>query len=217
MSYKASTRRFLLADDHHIVRQGMQMMIKDLVDDAEVLHAASLQQIQEVLQKEKVDIAILDAQLPDGNCLTILPDLKAIQPDLKILIFTSFEEDKLVLRFIKAGANGFLSKQSEEEVIEDALYQMMNHGTYFSPLTQKLLERSTQQPEMINPLVQLSERELQITDLFVKGYGNLEIANELSLKQNTISTFKKKIFEKLNIKTFVELIEIVNTYQNLKP
>lgn len=203
---------FLLADDHNIVRQGIQFVIEDLVEDCRIFHASSIQQILENVKQTPIDIAILDAQFPDGNSLSVIPEIKKLQPKIRILIFTSFEEENYSLKFINAGADGFLSKLSEETEIRKAISEMLENGKYFPPFTQKLLELSARNPNLLNPLNQLSERELQVAELLAKGFGNLEIANELSLKQNTVSTFKKRIFEKLNIENLVDLIDLMKIH-----
>lgn len=207
--------KFLLADDHMIVRQGMQLIIEDLVENFEIQTASSLSQIRERIKVHHFDIAILDAQLQDGNCISVIPEFKQLQPNVKIMVFTSFEEENYSLKFIEAGADGFLSKLSEEAEIQNAVSEMIKNGRYFPPFTQKLMEISSHDRNLLNPLNRLSERELQIATLYAKGAGNLEIANALDLKQNTVSTFKKRIFEKLKVETLVELVELMRIHQTL--
>lgn len=207
-----TTLRFLLADDHTIVRQGIELLIEDLVEDFESEHASSLQQILQKIHQSNFDFAILDAQLQDGNCLSILSEIRKAQPELKILMFTSFEEENYSIKFIQAGANGFLSKLSEENEIRNALSELIEKGHFYPPFTQKLMALSADQADVMNPLNRLSERELQIASFYAQGYGNLEIANVLDVKQNTVSTFKKRIFEKLQIDNMVELIELMKIH-----
>src|SRR5690554_1487489 len=102
--------RILIADDHNIVRRGIQMIVEDLVEQALVHQASSIAQIREKLRQYSTDIAILDAQLPDGNCIELLPEIRELYPQTKILIFSSFDEETYSVKFIKAGAQGFLSK-----------------------------------------------------------------------------------------------------------
>lgn len=206
--------KILLADDHHIVRQGIQMIIEDLINDCAIQHASSLLGIRKAFDKTAFDFAILDAQLPDGNCIELLKDFKTQSPDVKILVFTSFEEEVYALKFLEEGADGFLSKLSNEHEIETALSQLFEDGFYHSALTQTLLKLSQFQPNALNPLNQLSERELEIAVLYSKGFGNLEIANELSIRQNTVSTYKKRIFEKLGIEKMIDLIELMKKYHD---
>jgi len=207
--------KVLLADDHNIVRQGIQFIVEDIIENPIIFHASTLQQIREQLTENQFSIAILDAQLPDGNCITILPEIRQQQPDIRILIFTSFDEENYSVKFIKAGANGFLSKLSEEDEIRNAIQDLIEKGEYFPPLTQSLLRIAASNPNILNPLHQLSEREIEIAELYVKGLGNLEISNQLSIRQNTVSTYKKRIFEKLNITTLIELIELMRIHNQI--
>lgn len=200
---------FLLADDHSLIRQGLLFVIEDISPDSKVFHASNLQQALESVKTNEIDIAVIDAHFPDGNSLTILPEIKKIRPEIKILVFTGIDENTQSLKYINAGANGFLSKMSEEDEIENALQKMLQYGEYISSLTQSLLLNSLRNPKGANPLSRLTEREFQIAELYAEGFGNLEIANKLDVKQNTISTLKKRIFEKLEIENIVELIELI--------
>lgn len=200
---------FLLADDHSLIRQGLVFMLEEIGSDYEILQATNLSQILETVKANEIDFAIIDAHFPDGNSLSILPKIKEINPNIKIMIFTGIDEATQSLKFINAGANGFLSKLSEEEEIKQAILRMLRYGQYISPVTQDLLMSSMNNPQLINPLKSLTEREIEIAELYAKGLGNLEIASRLDLKQNTISTVKKRIFEKLNIENIVELAELI--------
>jgi DNA-binding NarL/FixJ family response regulator len=201
---------FLLADDHSLIRQGLLFVIEDISADSNIFQASTLQQALEVVKTKEIDIAIIDAHFPDGNSLSILPEIRNLKPEIKILIFTGIDETTQALKYINAGANGFLSKMSEEDEIENALKNIMQFGEYISPVTQRLLLSSLRNPNMANPISRLTERELQIAKLYTEGFGNLEIANQLDVKQNTISTVKKRIFEKLEIDNIVELIQLMN-------
>ncbi len=203
---------FLLADDHSLIRQGVEFLIEEIVPDAEIFHASNLQQVLESVKINPIDIAVIDAHFPDGNSITILPEIKKINPEIKILVFTGIDENTQSLKFINAGANGFLSKMSEEEEVKQALLKMLNTGEYISPITQSLLLDSMRNRNLINPLFGLTEREIQIAELYAKGFGNLEIANTLDIKQNTVSTIKKRIFDKLKIENIVELIELMRDH-----
>ncbi len=206
---------FLLADDHSIVRQGMEIVISDIVPEAKIYQTSSLHQVIELVESKGIEMAVIDAHFPDGNSLHILPQMKAVNPNLKILIFTGLEEDLHALKFIKAGANGYLSKLSEEDEIRDALTAFIERGEYFSPLVRNLLVQFVYNPNLISPLSQLTKREMEIAEMYADGYGNLEIANTLNIKQNTVSTIKKNIFEKLEIENLVELIDLVKTHHKI--
>lgn len=204
---------FLLADDHSLIRQGVVFLLEDFEMDFEIVQASNLQQLLESVKEHPIDIAVIDAHFPDGNSLSILPELKKIRPEMKILIFTGIDESIHSLRYLNAGANGFLSKMNEEEEIEQAIRKMLDYGEYISPETQALLMNSMKNPNLVNPLFALTERELQIAEMYANGLGNLEIANELEVKQNTVSTIKRRIFDKLEIDNIVELIELIKNSQ----
>ena len=207
--------KFLLGDDHHIVRQGLQFIIADIVENPEIIHASSLEQILDQIKSNPFEIAILDAQFPDGNSLSIISEIKKLQPEIKILIFTSFEEENYSLKFINEGADGFLNKLSEESEIQNAIQEIIESGSSFPPYTKKVLQLSDEHIALLNPLNQLTERELEVAILYADGLGNLEISNKLSLRQNTVSTFKKRIFEKLKVSTLVDLIDLIRTHHEL--
>ncbi|MDN5479791.1 MAG: response regulator transcription factor, partial [Chryseobacterium sp.] len=203
------------ADDHSIVRQGMEILIDEIVPNSKVYHTSSLLQIVELVKSKEIEIAIIDAHFPDGNSLHILPEMKNANPHIKILVFTGLEEDLHVLKFIKAGANGYVSKLSEEEQIRQAISDMVHKGEYFSAVSRNLMVQFVHNPELINPLSRLTNRELQIAEMYADGLGNLEIANQLDIKQNTVSTIKKNIFDKLKIENLVELIDLVKTHHKI--
>lgn len=203
---------FLLADDHSLIRQGIVFLLEDIDVDYEVFHASNLQQTVEFIKTHAIDLAIIDAHFPDGNSLSIIPEIKKIRPETKVLIFTGIDENVHALKFINAGANGFLSKLSEEEEVKQAILKMLSHGEYISPATQILLMNSLHNRNLINPLFSLTERERQIAEMYAEGLGNLEIANRLDVKQNTVSTIKKRIFDKLKIENIVELIELIKDH-----
>ena len=211
-SQNRKTLNFLLADDHGLIRQGIAFLLEEIDQDITIFQASTLHQTIEILQEKPIDIAVIDAHFPDGNSLSILPEIKKLRPDIKILIFTGIEEQTNALKYINAGANGFLSKMSEEEKIKEALLKMIQEGAYISAATQTLLLNSIRDPKLINPLHQLTERELEIAKMYAKGLGNLEIANHLNIKQNTVSTLKKRIFDKLHLKNLVDLIAIINDH-----
>lgn len=203
---------FLLADDHSLIRQGIIFILEDLELEHDYFQASNLSQILEQIKANPIDIAIIDAHFPDGNSLNILQEIKTIRPEIRILIFSGVDESTQSLKFINAGANGFLSKLSEEDEVKIAIQKIHREGRYLSDLTQNLLMNSFQNKNQINPLINLTERELQIAEMYAEGFGNLEIANKLEIKQNTVSTIKKRIFEKLQIDNFVELIELMKNH-----
>ncbi|MBD3903186.1 response regulator transcription factor [Chryseobacterium sp. Ch-15] len=206
------TINFLLADDHSLIRQGIEFLLEEIGFDGEIYHASSLHKALETLEMQQVEIVVIDAIFPDGNSLNIISDIKSLKPEIKILVFSGVDETTQSIKYINAGANGFLSKLSEESEIKEAILKIHQTGKYISSITQDILIDSLQNRSSINPLQKLTERELEIAELYAKGYGNLEIANNLNVKQNTISTIKKRIFDKLHIENVVDLADLIKNY-----
>lgn len=210
MNQDPKTLTFLLADDHSLIRQGINFVLEEIDVNRQVFQASNLQQTLELIKTQPIDIAIIDAHFPDGNSLSIVPEIRKVRPAIKILIFSGLDENVQALKFINAGANGFLSKLSEEEEIKEAILRIITKGEYLSAAAQIVLLNSIRDPKSANPLAKLSDRELEIATLYSEGLGNLEIANQLDIKQNTVSTLKKRIFDKLKIENIVELIGLMN-------
>jgi DNA-binding NarL/FixJ family response regulator len=203
---------FLIADDHSVVRQGVVLLIRELFLNPTIFQAGTFKETLQLVGEQQIDLLILDINFPDGNSLNIIPEMKAIRPELKILIFSAYEEDIYAMRYLNAGAAGFLNKGSTEDQMKEALKSMIISGRY---VTQNIKDRIldsylSKTPD--NPLDKLSERETAVARLLVKGYGNLEISDRLEIKKTTVSTFKNRIFEKLKIDNVATLIAIFQLY-----
>ena len=203
---------FISADDHSIVTQGMSFILKDLYNGATVYQIESFSEIIKVLNSTTIDLLILDINFPDGSSLNLLPTLKKIQPDLKILIFSGYDEDIYAVRYLSAGANGYLKKLSSEEEIKHAIKTVMTSGKYTSKNIQDKIMDSYILKKPSNPLEQLSNREIEIAKFLVEGKSNIDICKLLSIKKTTVSTYKNRIFEKLSIDTLSGLIQIFQLY-----
>ncbi|WP_177761653.1 response regulator transcription factor [Flavobacterium sp. I3-2] len=212
MINKFNKFKFITADDHEIIAKSLIFIIKDLYKDAEIYQIDKLSEIVETLKKEKIDLLILDISFPEGDTLTIIPKIKAIQPDIKILIFSGHDENMYAIRYFHANVNGYLSKSSGVNEIKNAITDVMNNGKYFSRNIQNQIMDSLIFKKPSNALQQLSNREFEIAKLLVKGYGNTEISAELDLQKSTVSTYKNRIFEKLEINNVPDLIQIFKLY-----
>lgn len=212
MINKFNKFKFITADDHEIIAKSLIFIIKDLYKDAEIYQIDKLNEIVETLKKEKIDLLILDISFPEGDTLTIIPKIKAIQPDIKILIFSGHDENMYAIRYFHANVNGYLSKSSGVNEIKNAITEVMNNGKYFSRNIQNQIMDSLIFKKPTNALQQLSNREFEIAKLLVKGYGNTEISAELDLQKSTVSTYKNRIFEKLEVNNVPDLIQIFKLY-----
>lgn len=204
---------FLIADDHSIVRQGVALLIKEMFFNAKIYHSGTFRETLKLLGEIKVDLLVLDINFPDGNSLNIISETKATQPDLKILVFSAYDEALYALRYLHAGASGYLNKGCDEAELKQALQTMMVSGKYIRPSIKDLVLDSYISKKPLNPLEQLSDREIEVARLLIKGFGNMEIAEMLQIKKSTVSTFKNRIFEKLAIENLAELIDLFQLYQ----
>ena len=203
---------FLLADNHSVVRKGFSLIIEELVDKPIIYHSSSIAETIQIIKKNKIDILILDINFPKGNNTDIVSEIREINLEIKILMFSAIEEDIYALRYINAGANGFLNKTSSEMEMKEAVSTFIQTGKYFSPnIKEKILDKFMNKKNL-NPLEKLSDREMEIALLYIKGYGNLEISLMKMIQPTTVSTYKKRIFEKLHIDNIVSLIDIFNSY-----
>ena len=203
---------FITADDHSVVTQSLSFILKDLYKDPIVFQIENISDIIKVLNANPIHLLLLDVAFPDGNSLGIIPTLKKMQPELKILIFSGYDEEIYAIRYINAGANGFLSKISSEEEIKNAITAVMNSGKYLSKNIQEKIMDSYILKKPANPLEQLSNRELEVAKLMVDGYGNTEICEALNIQKTTVSTYKTRIFEKTGIDNLSYLIQLFNLY-----
>jgi len=158
-------------------------------------------------------LAIMDVNMPNGTVQEAIDYIKMHQPDLRILVFSSQDEDLYAIRYLKMGAGGYLSKQSSSAIIETALTAMLNTGRYASDeVKEAMFLESLNGATKNSPFEALSDRELQIANKIAEGLPLKEISNQLNLHSSTISTYKNRLFEKLKIRSVPELVEILRLY-----
>lgn len=212
MGLKADIR-IVVADDHGIVRMGLIQTIKRLIPDAIISEVEDYKSLYKLILNEKPDLAIMDVNMPNGTVQEAIDYIKIHQPELKILIFSSQDEELYGMRYLKMGAGGYLSKLSSTEAIETALTSMLNKGRYVSDnIKEAIFLESLNGATKNSPLEALSDRELQIADKLAEGLPLKEISNLLNLHSSTISTYKNRLFEKLKIRSIPELVEILRLY-----
>lgn len=205
----------ITADDHIVVTKSLNLILKDVYQDALVYELNNLKDVVKTLHSNTIDLLLLDITFPDGNTINTIPIIKSIQPNVKILIFSGLDEDIYALRCINAGVNGFLSKLSTEEEIKFAVTSVMNYNKYLSKNIQEKIMNNYIFKKPSNPMELLTNRELEIMALIVDGYKNTEIAACLNLQKSTVSTHKNKIFDKLNINNVPDLIKIYSLYNDI--
>lgn len=212
----ARPTKMIIADDHSIVRRGIMNIILENWGTIDVLQAETFAQVLVHLQKP-ADLLILDINMPGGNKVEMLDVVKSFQPKIKILMFSSYHEQIFAMRYIQAGANGYLNKNSDEKEIVKAIQTVMEGRKYVSQtMKDSLLDLfATDNEQGSNPLNLLSNRELEVGIHLAQGVGVLEISKLMNLQMGTISTYKMRTFEKLGVKSIVELAEKFKLYSSL--
>lgn len=188
------------------------MMLKQAFDNISIMHADVFSKVLELLEEQVFNFIVLDIAIPEGSGVKMIEQIRAIQPDVKILIFSAYEEDLYAVRYLKAGADGYLNKLSSEDQFKTAFSAMINNEEYSSDNIKAKIAGLLKSKQSNNPIESLSNRELEIARLLANGDGNLEIGNKLKLQNSTVSTYKTRIFEKLSVSSVVGLISVFKNY-----
>jgi two-component system invasion response regulator UvrY len=195
----------LIADDHAVVRQGLKQILAETTDMVVGGEATNTQEVIDKVRHENWDVVVLDITMPGRGGLDIIKELKHERPKLPILILSMHSEDQFAVRALKAGASGYMSKESAPDLLVKAIRKVYTGGKYISvTLAEKLafdLGTDSEQP----PHEKLSDREFQVMCMIASGNTVKEIADRLSLSVKTISTYRARILEKMKMKTNAEL------------
>jgi two-component system invasion response regulator UvrY len=197
--------KILIADDHAIVREGLKQILSESPDLVVVAEASTGQEVLDKIGKNDLDLVVLDIAMPGRGGLDILKEIKSQRPRLSVLMLSMYPEEQYAVRVLKSGASGYLTKESAPAELVRAIRQISQGKKYISPsLAEKLaidLEISPDRP----PHETLSDREYQVMCMIASGKTLREIADGLSLSIKTISTYRSRILEKMNMKTNAEL------------
>jgi len=197
--------KILLADHHPVFRRGLKCMLKGdkkfnfkgKVEDGRFL-------ISEI-QKQKPDVLVLEIDLPNSNGVGILRQLKGHFPDLKVLVVSCHPEEIYAISSIKAGANGYIAKTKSVKEVKNALLTVANGENYISENIEQRKSPDAQKAEVLKYKT-LSTREIEVLNLLSRGKRNKEIAQDLSINEKTVSTYKTRLLKKLNVDNIAELI-----------
>ncbi|MCE7063812.1 response regulator transcription factor [Dyadobacter sp. CY326] len=212
-------KQILLVEDHSIVRLATRFLINDLLETANVYEATSFNETLKQVAATRFDLIMLDINIPGGEGFNMIPRIKRLQPKVYILIFSGMDESLYAMHYLKAGANGFLAKNSPQQTVKAAILSVLERGRYVSEVVQQQLMRNTFEANTNseNPLENLSQRELEVMDLLLDGKWTKEIATQLNITGSSVSTYKSRIFEKLEVSTIIEMFVKVEHYKNRLP
>jgi len=197
--------KVLIADDHAVVRRGLKQILEETSEMGVFGEASTGKEVLDMVQMNEWDVIVLDLKMPGLSGLDVLKKLRSSSPDLPVLILTMYPEDQLATRLFRAGASGYLTKDSAPDELVTAIKKVVAGGRYASAsLVEKLvsdLEIDYEKP----PHEYLSNREFQVMCLIVSGKTVKDIAAKLFLSVKTVGTYRTRVLKKMNVKTDVEL------------
>jgi two-component system, NarL family, invasion response regulator UvrY len=206
---------FLLIDDHVIVRTGIKILIQNTYEGCLVHEAKDGETAMEFVKNNEYDFAMLDLQMPNTDSLSLMEHFKSNYPNLKVLVFSMNSENVYALRYIKAGAKGFISKDAPMDEVKKAIDLVLKGKKYISEELLFVIAEGNANTADSNPFNGLSAREFEIVSLLLNGKTISVIAADLNLGISTVGTHKGRIFNKLQVANLLELQNLANSY-NIK-
>lgn len=197
--------KILLTDDHAVVRQGLKLILADSFKKAVFGEARNATEALARVWKENWDVVVLDITMPGRSGLEVLKEVKRSRPKLPVLVLSMHPEDQFAVRMLKAGAAGYLTKESAGEELVGAIKKVTTGGRYISPsLAERMATYLTIDVQKA-PHERLSDREFLILRMIASGKQVSQIARELSLSVATVSTYRTRLLEKMDLKNNAEL------------
>jgi len=198
--------KVLLVDDHAIVREGIRRIIDDRAGITISAEASTGQEALDLIGKKKYDLVILDISMPGKNGLQTLKEIKKYDAKLPVLMLSMHAEEQYAMRAIKAGASGYLTKESASEELVSAILKTYDGRKHISQGVAELLVTDIYHNEDKEPHEYLSDREFEIFKLIVRGDSAKIIAENLSISDKTVSTYRSRILKKMKMKNTAALI-----------
>ena len=196
----------LIADDHAVVRHGLRQLLAEIPGITHIGEAQNAKVVLDKAQAQPWDLIMLDLTLPDKNGIEVLKELKREFPRTPVLVLSMLPEDQYGVSVLKAGAAGYLPKESAPEELVTAVRKVLRGGKYISPNLAEHLAFDLG-PGIEKPLHEtLSDREYQVMRILTSGKTNREVANQLSISAKTVSTYRSRILEKMKLRTNAELM-----------
>ncbi len=198
--------RVLLADDHSLLRNGLKRLFSETTDIVVVAEAVDGPDALEKMRHGGWDVALLDVSMPGMNGLEVLRRIMAHDAQNRVLMLSMYPEDEYAIRAMRAGASAYLTKDSPTDLLMTVIRRLAKGGKYVSPALAEKLLFSPEPSSGVSPHSTLSDRELHVLKLIVTGVSLTAIAEELSLSVKTVSTYRSRIMEKMNMQNNAQLI-----------
>lgn len=207
----------LIADDHALIRQGIRKLLDAERDLQIVAEATNAAEALDLLSRTKVDLVIMDINMPGQSGIEVLQEIRRRFPKVKVLMLSMHPEETVAVRAMKAGAAGYISKDAPPEELLKAIRKVLSGGKYVSQRLADRLAEDLVEPHKAKLHENLSEREYEVLCLIGKGKTVSEIAKHLSLSVPTITTYRARILQKMKMKTTAELIHYAIRHKLVEP
>ncbi len=198
--------KVLIVDDHQIVREGLKQILSETSDIKVLGEGEKGYDALKKLEEREYDVVILDISLPDENGLEILKKIKSQSAHTAVLILSIYSEDQYAIRALRAGAAGYLSKESASDELIEAIRKISRGRKYIPPRLAEKLAIELEFDSSQKPHEKLSDREFQVLCLLASGKTVTDISQELFLSDKTVSTYRTRILQKMNMKNNAQLI-----------
>jgi len=198
--------RVLIADDHAIIRDGLKQIISFVSNMAVAGEASNGDEVLKGIRNLDVDVLLLDMSMPGKSGIALIQQINALKPELPILVLSMYQESQYAVQAMRAGAAGYITKNTASDQLIDAIRKVADGGTFVSPGISDRLLRQLHKPEQELPHTRLTPREFQIFNMLVAGHSVNDIARILTLSNKTISTHKAAILQKMEAATTANLV-----------
>ena len=202
--------RILIADDHQMFIDGIKSLLSSNKQFSVIAEAHNGQEVLNILSKEKVDIVLLDMNMPVLDGMQALKMIKEKFPLVKVIMLTMFSTRDYIEKLLKAGANGYILKNTGKEELTLGIETVMQGGSFFSKeVTERIMEglQGKKYNHQNNGLIELTDREKEVLTLIVKEMTTQEIADKLFISTNTVETHRKNLISKLNVRNIAGLVK----------
>ena len=197
--------RVLIVDDHAVVREGIKQLLHEAFPDCAITEARNAEEAFQLTQEQTWDLLILDLSLPDRSGLDVLKEAKSKMPSVPVVVLSMHTEEQFAIRALRGGASGYVTKESASEELITAIHKCCAGEQYMSPgIAQRIAIKSTKGEARIGP-EDLTDREYFVLLQLAVGKSVGEVAEQMSLSNKTISTYRVRLLEKLNLRNDVEL------------
>ncbi len=203
--------KILLADDHAMFRAGVKRIIEEESDMRVEGEAANGQEVMSKILNENYDVVVLDLNMPGRNGIDILDEIKSLKPNVAVLMLSMYSEDQFAVRALRAGASGYLTKESASEELIAAIRKIAQGSKYITSSVAEILATDIDSHADRPPHEKLSNREYEVMLMISLGKKIGKIAEELNLSGKTISTYRARILEKMEMETNAELTQYAIT------